>query len=480
MRDGEYHLYGLASVLPDEHFASVLLRSAQQQCAPIYEVLPFGRGTAVRYASHLKAFHQSLPAKGTLPRDVLQRLCLYPYIAPFIEPRSRVRHLRWALAEPELRPGLGLRSGRPPQPKFFRLCPACFAEESRKSVPYFHRSHQLPGINFCPVHNLMLVDSPTDMRFFTALPASECPPPTERVKANVPKDLARYVQNALEHLATANSFKLPAYNFRQLYEHLFSNRRPNKAQIDGLIQQVEARYGEYLIPAFSWDTWSRPSLFHFLREAKTSESLSLVSHLVLFHFLGIPFEQALERAALRSQWPCPNGYCLSYGQFSLDRPIPTKTSLVLRCPVCEIKFGISRNTPPWTRLKKISVLEAGLLGKKVVEALKSGSNQRQIADEAHLPETLIAQIARVLAGFKTKVKGKRLFDPENRSRRLRNHKQRVSQWLREHPSATRLQFVQALTGSCRFLKTADPAWLEMHAPARRPRGRRVGEKRRSK
>jgi hypothetical protein len=474
-----FTLHRLVTALPDEIFASVLLRTASHQRSSIYDITPFKRGSSLRYAGHLNALHRALPRDGTLPEKIIPKLCIYTYLAPFIEPVYRVRHLRWALQFDNIKVNLGWRSGRPPQPTFFRLCPDC-TEEDRKAhgEAYFHRQHQLPGINVCLKHGLRLVDSACDIRIYNPYPAAACMrdhPAPNREDLKVPSQLADYIQSALDFLSAANPFRIPQYNFRQIYLSLFSFGRPTKSQIDELIGKIEAKYGKCLVDAFAWDTWSRPSIFHFVRRARTSDSLPLVAHLILLHYLKLPFPEALGIAASNFVWACPNGYCESYGKLSLGQPVRHKSSVIVKCSACAIELFLSPETRLGAIPKIVRLVDPGsTLVDSIRRDLDAGRNLREIALKARMSLRHITNAARDSGLVKSPIGARQSYATSLR-KRLTGYKDALLRWNRENPSGTRTQMKYDLGQIFQRLREAAPEWTEENMPKKRPRGARARE-----
>jgi hypothetical protein len=395
-----FRIGSLAPILPDEIFASVLLRNAEQQGANIAMISPFTRGSSLRHACYLKSFSQDVPSKLTTPRNVLQNLCIYPFMAPFATPRERLKHLRWAVAdEGDRGTSLLSRRGRPPLPTFLRLCPDC-ADEDRAEFgePYFHRRHQLPGINVCLRHRLALVDSATDLRAFIFLSARLCaePPnsPFKRKEVAVPQGLGEYIAVALDHLSTLDPFDLPKYDFKKIYLKLFAFGRPTQNKLQALLTEIENHYGKGLVPAFSWDTWKSPSLYHFLRVAKVSNTLPLIAHLVLLHYMGIAFPEALRLARGSSVWACPNKYCEDYQQLTLTEPKLIKTSLHMMCTTCDMKFSINGDTPIGDAPSQFRLIDPGpSFLASLKNEFKKGVNLAQASESSGIPEHLVVRIA---------------------------------------------------------------------------------------
>lgn len=92
---------------------------------------------------------------------------LLPYFAPFI-PSGRVAQLRQDMkgsGGQRVYSRSGIMAGRVPEPERLRFCPACKTEdEKRPGETYWHRLHQLPGIEVCSSHLTFLENSSVGLR----------------------------------------------------------------------------------------------------------------------------------------------------------------------------------------------------------------------------------------------------------------------------------------------------------------------------
>lgn len=113
--------------------------------------------------SNLRNLASALPAGSpyTVERLINQHTLL-PFFVPFLHPKQ-FRQL-WADMEGSRGPAIHMRSGlmgsvvQPPE--WLRFCPECVQEDKQQfSESYWHRLHQIPGVEICPQHQVRLVDS---------------------------------------------------------------------------------------------------------------------------------------------------------------------------------------------------------------------------------------------------------------------------------------------------------------------------------
>ena len=96
-------------------------------------------------------------------RWLMENHTLYPFYAAFLTP-IEIRKLESATIEK--RSGSILEQARVDldstndRRKYIKFCPECFdTEVEQYGEPYWHRSHQIPGVIICTKHKILLLDS---------------------------------------------------------------------------------------------------------------------------------------------------------------------------------------------------------------------------------------------------------------------------------------------------------------------------------
>lgn len=91
---------------------------------------------------------------------------MLPFYAPFLS-RERARALRAEMrgaGENQIFERLGLNATRSARPTWLRFCPLCAdVDRGRFGETYWHRTHQLSGVEVCPIHAVFL--EPTQAPF---------------------------------------------------------------------------------------------------------------------------------------------------------------------------------------------------------------------------------------------------------------------------------------------------------------------------
>ena len=153
---------------PDELLYSVVARYGRRFRFPNRKSLGqtfFGTRNAVAVAdlpTRLGALAAAIPDQfGMSVEWLIDEHTLFPYYAPFL-PRERVERLREAMrgsGDVHLRAGIAASRVRPSE--WLRYCPVCAAEDrATYGERYWHRLHQVSGVEVCHRHQVRLEESP--------------------------------------------------------------------------------------------------------------------------------------------------------------------------------------------------------------------------------------------------------------------------------------------------------------------------------
>src|SRR6266567_7506685 len=154
---------------PDELFYSICARFSERVRYPSKRSIVaelFGTENAiacVSLPSHLGYFIEQLPPYSNYDVNrIIDQHTLLPYFAPFLPPEryTRLRQDMSSNEGPALHMRAGLMASRVPLPQWLRFCPQCVEEDrSRFCECYWHRIHQVPGVEICPLHKSWLKNS---------------------------------------------------------------------------------------------------------------------------------------------------------------------------------------------------------------------------------------------------------------------------------------------------------------------------------
>src|SRR6266404_3435485 len=152
--------------LPGELMFSVLARFAERMKYParsrsLLELFGVRHGVpAIELPNKLDQLVSALPPGTTYTSDsLIARNTLLPFYAPFLPERNYKMILSSMKGNGARTTQLraGIIAGRINPPEFFRTCPVCDEQNiARWGETYWHRLHQIQGVEVCPLHSVLL------------------------------------------------------------------------------------------------------------------------------------------------------------------------------------------------------------------------------------------------------------------------------------------------------------------------------------
>ncbi len=470
-------------LFPDESFASLVARTAEYCALHPNKVLvpsderdaPQTKGNSrassrkgevlnFRFANKVIPFVKRLSCPDLDAHFLTQNHCIYPFYAPFIDADARWNHLNWAMRlNPRHDSSLGKKRGRPPSPIFARLCPECVRNDIQEyHEAYYHRRHQLPGLNLCLEHKLVL--QPVNSKLIASKPISaraalESTTLT-RESVNLPSSLTKSLSHSLDVLFTRDPFWNPPANWISLYSVILRLGYSKKPVVEQILSQIEDKYGPSLEIAFQFSTW-KSSLVRYLGTSQ-GHLPPPIAHLILLAHLGLPLNEALSLAQ-NSLWTCPNRFCDCYEQFTLTAPISTGQTYELSCKECEMGFRIKKESELG---KKPIIRFVTKRGKsfetKLTKLFKDGLSADKIAPLTGFSERLIRAMQNELGLSKHKIKSQ-TFE-KHFAATFAAYRSSITEWVRQNPSGSRSELCQAHAMAYRYLRSHDVDWFEKNAP----------------
>lgn len=360
----------LYSILARYH----LLSMSPSQKQTLLDLFGYSGASAVYdLPSRLSALSSRLPA-GSLntPDRLLRRHTMFPLYEPFL-PKRRAR----AVAAKMMGTGkgggihmsIGVMASGVPSPRTLRFCSACREEEmASMGEPYWHRTHQAPGVLVCHHHGLPLrkstvavVSQVNKHRFVSAFEGTDTSTDVELPSGRFQNSLRPLAEMAAS-LLDRNFPPLGLEALRRRYLHILRER--GLASICGRVAQRElaarfiAFYGEELLAMVgctvdlsSEDNW----LSSMMRQPrKASHPLR---HLWLLNFLRIPVDEFFSIQTSyapfgRGPWPCLNPVAEHFrepviGRCRIGRNCETGAPMGTFACVCG--FAYSRSGPDRSR-----------------------------------------------------------------------------------------------------------------------------------
>lgn len=306
----------------------------------------FGNPSAtviVDLPSHLSSLVDALPLRHSYTvEQLIDEHTLLPFYSPFL-PQNRVNALRQDMKGDN---GLlaQMRSGITGScihlPKWLRFCPLC-AEEDEKQFGdrYWHRLHQVSGVEVCPIHHVFLENSRARAQAkrsrYELISADKAIEKTSSRLLN-PSDPCH---NALLRIAQDAAWLLKQRNLvpglesiRDRYLWLLTERnlasREGKVRVGALLEAFKLYYPYDLLERLQCvpneqdkNNW----LFRLVRSPK--QARHPLYHLLLIQFLGYTAEEFFQlpdsppdafQPFGSKPWPCFNPVCKQFGQPSIE------------------------------------------------------------------------------------------------------------------------------------------------------------------
>lgn len=164
---------------PDEIFYSVCVRYATHlgfrfQSAVCQSLMGTKQGTiAMDLPNNLEYLFRRLPSGyGMSVDDLINECTLLNCYAPFLG-KKRADAIRTTMKGSSRKNSLkaGIVSGRVPCLDYLRYCPKCNTEDiETHGEPYWHRVHQIPGVEICPKHLVLLRETSERLSWRSLLP----------------------------------------------------------------------------------------------------------------------------------------------------------------------------------------------------------------------------------------------------------------------------------------------------------------------
>ncbi len=318
---------------PDELLYSVCARFHERVQYPnkkhtIREL--FGDEAAIAVVdlpSNLRNLTLALPAGSpyTVEKLIYQHTLL-PYFAPFLHPKQ----FRQVSADMEgsRGPAIHMRSGlmasvvQPPE--WLRFCPECAQEDKQQfGESYWHRLHQIPGVEVCPKHQVRLLDSQvrvqnpaTRHEFITAGQGIKLPKSQSYTLKDLHHNiLLKIAQNAawlLEEHISPLGLTILLKRYRELLAERNLATYNGRVRVSKLLEEFKRFYPEDLLQRLQCkiDTESEHNwLLRLVRSPKGSQHP--LRHLLLIQFLGHNAESFFKlpkqfKPFGTGPWPCLN------------------------------------------------------------------------------------------------------------------------------------------------------------------------------
>jgi hypothetical protein len=486
-------------ILPDELLYSACARYAQMFSYPNMKDVNldlFGQAhkTAISdFPSHLEFFVSILPTEAKVTvEDIIQHHTLLPLFAPF-QPLERIQEIKIGMSQQGLtKARLGAHAQRYRMSEHLMCCRQCIAEDLAKyGFSYWHRSHQIAGINVCPIHHLRLqqgftYNSRKTRHQYVALTSNlvdqnqtEFSP--HSILLNLAKDIEWLLQNQptprdlvilqKHYLHLLAEKKLATYSGRVKMQHLiesFNNWLP-----------VSIRNQLSLEPLKQDHSW----LARLVRHPRSSQHP--IRHLLLIQFLGHSAQSIFEYNTVQpfgnAPFPCLNTTCPDHlkkriqgikTKFTKDHGKPIGYFFCAKCGFIYQRTGPDQHQNDQFRYDRIP--RFGWLWEKTLKNLwvVPNTSLRSLSKQLGVdPITAKRQAKRLQLGFRSRQKNPvtQQIKPKPLTRILYTLEPQKLAWkdlIKNYPSQSTEQLRSINPALYAWLYRIDKEWLAKNSPSK--------------
>lgn len=328
------------------------------------------------------------PNSGLTADHLINKYTAFPFYSPFLTPGS-VRRVREDMIESKgsaIHMRAGIMAGRVPLPNRLRYCPSCQSEDHKLfRETYWHRLHQLPGVEVCPSHAVFLERSEARARHtsnpFRFLSAERFAGlrPARRVDLTDPSHavLLRLAADASWLLNRRHDLTGDLDGLRNRYLALLIKR--GLASYSGCIRsgKLLARFRKHYPPSLlktlrcefvganqEKSNW----LLHLVRSPKNAHHP--LHHLLLINFLGISAEHFFSLPEEIKFFGDPPWPCLNPAAEHFKEGVVAECGISFRGPehrpvgtfCCDCGFTYARTGPDTTPEDKFRVSKVKSFG----------------------------------------------------------------------------------------------------------------------
>jgi hypothetical protein len=457
----------------------------------------FKRTTAtaiVDCPTYLDTLVAMLPTEmGITSDDLIDNHTLWPYYAAFRSKQSReISRLEMQRSgHPYLR--LGLMASRSAWPRYLRYCPTCVDQDREKFYETFwHRAHQLPGIEVCCRHAVVLQNSLVPYRHNRnrhAYPSAE----TSIVESHLFAEPARKEELVLargaEWLLSNPKVYIDIGGLRLKYQARLADlgyaSRSGRLNCEALkIAFAKAYAPEWLVRIGCSLSPGEPFWVADLVRS-SPRSRQTLRHLLFMNFLGLDVDKVFDwekqpHSFGKAPWPCLNTASQHYGALAVQKcivkPIGNGRRVAgwFECPECGfiyVRYGPDNKDTD--RMHRDHIPCYGNLWDGHLKKLWSNSSVslRSLSDELGVdPTTVKLQAARLgLPSLRPGNRGGAVvsFSPLSAEGPRGNSEAYKADWMSirsQLPIASRSELRRLRPATYMFLWRHARSWLELNSP----------------
>lgn len=505
---------------PDELLYSVCARYSARVRYPsrtyvVQELFGANATAVIDLPCRLADFVSVLPQghRYTVKR-LIDEHTLLPFYSPFLPPErvNRIRESMSGFNDSQVHACSGILASLISSLDWLRFCPLCTQENIQKfGEIYWHRLHQLPGVEVCPIHHVFLESSAAKARNRTK--NYEFVSANEAIKAMLPRslDLTNPCHQAMLGVATDATWlfsqqglvvgyeSLSNRYFRLLVQHKLAHNS-GSIRLKELARAFLNYYPPELLSRLQCEVPSsnpNPWLARLVPDLGRGKASHPLHHLLLIQFLGTTAEEfftssnefeLIRKPFGTGSWPCLDPTSNHFQQLTIDKYYigrRNKHDQPIGTFRCACGFSYSRTGPDlltsnqfqfkriisysqsWENALRHLWLDSSLNQQEIGRKLGvSGNTVRYHAIKLGLPRHRL-ECAKQSQKTNTEMRSDSQRSPKTFQEKLESYR---TEWLsirEKNPEATRVLLQKQFRRVQSWLYKNDPEWLEAHQPPSR-------------
>ena len=487
---------------PDETFYSWIARYHDQSANGLYKFTAlrlYGESPSCAIyglPSGLNQFCEKiLPLQIYSPEEIITNHTLLPYYSSAI-PEQRLETVKSRMlgqSSTEIHGKLGTLTTEIKNFQYLRYCPACLEEDTKFiGEPYWHRTHQLPGVLVCPFHGTPTLNSMIDKQAHRHLFYASA---IEHAKPNVRQKNIE-VDDRLISIAKKSSFLLEKY--RNLitstsYRSALQDRGFNQGKY--LNQDMFARaFIKYWSPGVLKSVGAMPDMSkkHWLRRIsennRNGSYFPPLYHVLLQTFLNHQEAPSPIVCTARKHYPCPNPFCTqpeSNSASLINTHRKQKSGPLHGTIACQCGFSFSCNIEKENYYTGHVLSYGSVWDNKFKEFIQQGLNIPHMMKAMSVSRRVIIRKALELElkpAWNVKMEKKPGGDKYINDR-VSKERKNLLKYMKRHPGHSRTEIKAGMNAGYKFLYRRDKEWLLQQLPApkkTKPKGRTADWEKRDK
>lgn len=376
--------------------------------------------------TRLSILHSNLPV-GThfTPERMIQNLTLYRLYAPFLPPDRAEKVIEKMKMDGDVHTTIGVLASRIPFLSHMRYCHECIVEDCNQfGEPYWHISHQIPGIHICHKHYSRLLTSSLQVSSrenkHEFIDISQAITSGEEVSQDNPSEHERFLANAAYWLLRNEPPIIGLEVIREKYIACLQQEGyasfSGKVHNEKFMRSFVGFYGRDFLRSLDCEVIYKEQNWLLKMVRKQRGAAHPIQHLLMMHFLGLSpdifFTTEIKYLPFgEGPWPCLNRGASHVGHATIREVKITRdydTGLPMGTFSCPCGFVYSRRGPDRTVEDRSRIGEVKVFGKtwekQLLKLSSEGKTITSIASVLGCDRGTVIKYKRILAGeFKKKL-----------------------------------------------------------------------------